>query len=72
MALTYQQKQELDRLVRSLTVANDERESLRTLWRGEKDAYAIYSDPSFDINNLDSEGKSIGIWPPPPPENNGN
>jgi len=67
MALTYQQKQELDKLVKNLTVANDERERLKVLWRGEKDAYAIYSGPEFDIYN-----PTPGIWPPPPLENNGN
>jgi|TARA_R110001583_G_scaffold12276_1_gene54572 hypothetical protein len=68
MALTYQQKQELDRLVKSLIVANDEREKLKVLWRSEKDAYAIYSGPEFDIDHK----VSPGIWPPPPLENNGN
>jgi len=58
MALTYQQKQELDRLVKSLTVANDERERLKALWRAEKEAYAIYSRPEFDVS---IEG---GVWPP--------
>jgi len=72
MALTYQQKQELDRLVKNFIQANDEREKLITRWKGEKEAYAIYSSPEFDIDNLNSDGESIGIWPPPPLENNEN
>jgi len=59
MALNYQQKQELDKLVKNLTVANDERERLKALWRAEKEAYAIYSRPEFDVS---IEG--MGVWPP--------
>ena len=58
MALNYQKILELDRLVRSLTVANDEREKMKELVRAERDAYAIYSGPEFDIS---IEG---GVWPP--------
>lgn len=72
MALTYQQKQELDRLVKSLIVANDEREKLKVLWKSEKDAYAIYSGPEFDIDTTVVGELVPGIWPPPPLENNGN
>lgn len=59
MALTYQQKQELDRLVRSLTTAHNERERIKELVQAERDAYAIYSGPEFDVS---IEG--IGVWPP--------
>tara|TARA_R110000765_G_scaffold144030_1_gene245843 strand:+ start:371 stop:592 length:222 start_codon:yes stop_codon:yes gene_type:complete len=73
MELTDEQKQELDILVRSLTEANTERKRLIALWNVERDAYALYSDPSFDVNNIDDKnGESLGIWPPPPFENNGN
>jgi len=58
MALTYQQKQELDRLVRSLTTAHNERERIKELVQAERDAYAIYSRPEFDVS---IEG---GVWPP--------
>tara|TARA_R110000803_G_scaffold108552_1_gene176873 strand:- start:478 stop:699 length:222 start_codon:yes stop_codon:yes gene_type:complete len=73
MELTDEQKQELDILVRSLTEANTERKRIIEIWNVERDAYALYSDPSFDVNVIDEHnGEPLGIWPPPPFEDNGN